>query len=290
MRSAIASVYRVMHEDKPRLASNRGILNFFAAKRRTDTRPPNFSQEIYEMIKKWGLTETMDLQMLQQKTILLITMATMWRPRSDIGKLQHQDILFVQDDEGKLKGVTLKARAPKEIESKESKLGTIEETNICPVQTLWIFCQKTEALGVKLPKNHTVFLANILGEKNGEPAHSASPVTIANWVKDSLTKAGVDTAIFKAHSLRSASSTKALTNGASLNTVKLHANWSLKSDTLEKYYYKPGNQHERGRILTNSIFETDTEKRTTSDVGVEPTTIVLGTTHNRKLFCTFRKF
>ncbi|KAG1438292.1 hypothetical protein G6F56_012699 [Rhizopus delemar] len=137
-------------------------------------------------------------------------MATMWRPRSDIGKLQHQDILFVQDDEGKLKGVTLKAREQKEIESKESKLGTIEETNICPVQSL----------------------------------------------------------------------TKALTNGASLNTVKLHANWSLKSDTLEKYYYKPGNQHERGRILTNSIFETDTEKRTTSEVGVEPTTIVLGTTHN----------
>ncbi|KAG1474718.1 hypothetical protein G6F56_000186 [Rhizopus delemar] len=148
--------------------------------------------------------------MLQQKTILLIAMATMWRPRSDIGKLQHQDILFVQDDEGKLKGVTLKARAPKEIESKESKLGTIEETNICPVQTLWIFCQKTEAL-------------------------------------------------------------RALTNGASLNTVKLHANWSLKSDTLERYYYNPGNQHERDRILTNPIFETDTEKRTTSEVRVEPT-------------------
>lgn len=61
MRSAIASVYRVIHEDRPRLASNRGILNFFAAKRRTDTRPPNSSEEIYdtkiiiEMIKDGDL-------------------------------------------------------------------------------------------------------------------------------------------------------------------------------------------------------------------------------------------
>ncbi|KAG1474515.1 hypothetical protein G6F56_000315 [Rhizopus delemar] len=84
MRSAIASVYRVIHEDKPRLAFSRGILSFFASKRRTDTRPPNSFQETYdpkiiiEMIKKWGLTEKMDLQMFQQKTILLITMATMW--------------------------------------------------------------------------------------------------------------------------------------------------------------------------------------------------------------------
>ncbi|KAG1460095.1 hypothetical protein G6F56_006027 [Rhizopus delemar] len=59
--SAIASVYRVIHEDKPRLASNRRILNFFAVKRRTDTRHPNSSQEIYdtkiiiEMIKNGDL-------------------------------------------------------------------------------------------------------------------------------------------------------------------------------------------------------------------------------------------
>ncbi|KAG1170662.1 hypothetical protein G6F70_000992 [Rhizopus microsporus] len=60
----------------------------------------------------------------------------------------------------------------------------------------------------------------------------------------------------------------------------MHANWSLNSDTLEKYYYKPRDQHQRGRILTTKIFENATENRTTSEVGVKPTAIVLGTTHN----------
>ncbi|KAG1474778.1 hypothetical protein G6F56_000147 [Rhizopus delemar] len=60
--------------------------------------------------------------MLQQKLIPLVTMATMWRPRPDIRKLQYQDILFVQDDQGKLEGVTLKARAPKEIKPKKIKV------------------------------------------------------------------------------------------------------------------------------------------------------------------------
>jgi hypothetical protein len=51
--------------------------------------------------------------------------------------------------------------------------------------------------------------------------------------------AGVDTAIYKAHSIRSASSTKAVEAGHSIQEVKDHANWSRNSNTMEKYYYKP---------------------------------------------------
>ena len=63
--------------------------------------------------------------------------------------------------------------------------------------------------------------------------------------------------------------------------VKLHANWSLKSDTFEEYYHRPSRQRDRGGDLAIRLFNTAiTEKRTTSEVGVEPTTIVLGATHS----------
>jgi hypothetical protein len=95
-----------------------------------------------------------------------------------------------------------------------------------------------------------------------------------------MEEAGIDTNKFTVHSIRSASSTKAVTMGSEIDQVKMHANWSLKSNTFENYYYKPRDQHKRGQEMVNKPFGDITENRTTSEVGVEPTTIVVGTTDN----------
>ena len=42
-----------------------------------------------------------------------------------------------------------------------------------------------------------------------KPHKPVSSETISRWIKDELSKAGVDTSVFKAHSCRSASSSKA---------------------------------------------------------------------------------
>ncbi|ORE04686.1 hypothetical protein BCV72DRAFT_307080 [Rhizopus microsporus var. microsporus] len=60
----------------------------------------------------------------------------------------------------------------------------------------------------------------------------------------------------------------------------MHANWSLRSSTFENYYYKPHDQHKRGREMANKLFGDVTKNRITSEVGMEPTTIVVGTTGN----------
>jgi hypothetical protein len=46
------------------------------------------------------------------------------------------------------------------------------------------------------------------------------------------------------HSLRSTSSTEAVYIGAFVNQVKLHANWSLNSNTLKDYCYHPSEQYQ----------------------------------------------
>ncbi|OBZ85027.1 hypothetical protein A0J61_06923, partial [Choanephora cucurbitarum] len=76
-----------------------------------------------------------------------------------------------------------------------------------------------------------------------------------------------------------AASTAAILKGATFQEVKTHGNWSQNSSTVEDYYFRPPNQHEAGRIMTERIFQS-TENQTTSEVGVSHTAIVVGTTHN----------
>ncbi|KAG1059457.1 hypothetical protein G6F42_028309 [Rhizopus arrhizus] len=91
--------------------------------------------------------------------------------------------------------------------------------------------------------------------------------------------AGIDTTNFQAHSIRLATSTKAVELGHSIQDVKKHANWSLQSNTFEDFYYKPSSQASSSTAINNSIFSS-TENSITLEVGVESTGISLGTTSN----------
>ncbi|KAG1050236.1 hypothetical protein G6F43_007472 [Rhizopus delemar] len=136
-------------------------------------------------------------------------------------------------------------RFPEEIDIKIPKLDALENLELCSVYTFYQLCKRTWHLSEGLFEDHTLFLANILQTKVNK-VHSASPVTTANWIKRDLKQAGIDSTKFKAHHLRSASSTKAVTKGASIWSIKMHANWSLNNDTFEKYYFKLRDQFSRG--------------------------------------------
>ena len=71
--------------------------------------------------------------------------------------------------------------------------------------------------------------------------------TLAGWVKIVLRKAGVDTSQFKAHSCRSAATSKAKAMGISFEGVLNRGQWSRES-TWQKHYHKP--------IQRNETFET----------------------------------
>ncbi|KAG1143259.1 hypothetical protein G6F37_007041 [Rhizopus arrhizus] len=121
LRSAIASVFTVIHPSAKPIADQPLIKDFFSAKRRSEVKIPSqqqlFTWDITILLQyiKTRLSPTKDitLQGLQVKTILLLCVATMWRPRSDIGQLQHRDINITQDQQGKYRAI-IHARAPKE--------------------------------------------------------------------------------------------------------------------------------------------------------------------------------
>ncbi|KAG1175043.1 hypothetical protein G6F70_004829 [Rhizopus microsporus] len=212
--------------------------------------------------------------------LVLLTVATMWRPRSDLGNLQHRVVTFVEF-EGNIIGATLVARQPKEMQPKASKIGITMNENLCPVRTLHAFNQLTSYIRHDLKDNHALFLAHVAHDKYG--ARSIRPKTVSVWLEEVMKMSRIDTTRFKAHFLRSASSTKATMAGIPIEDIKLHANWSLNNPTFEDYYYRPGDQHTRDAMLVGTVFGNVTKKITTSKVGLEATAIVVGTTHSSNI-------
>lgn len=73
---------------------------------------------------------------------------------------------------------------------------------------------------------------------HARPHGPASKDTIARWIKQVLSEAGIDTNVFKAHSTRSASTSAAKSAAVPIQDILGAAGWSSDS-VFGKYYNKP---------------------------------------------------
>lgn len=60
------------------------------------------------------------------------------------------------------------------------------------------------------------------------PHNPASSSTLGRWIKEQLREAGVDTAIFYAHSTRSAAASKAVASWISISTILNKGHWTAE--------------------------------------------------------------
>ena len=81
-----------------------------------------------------------------------------------------------------------------------------------------------------------------------KPHKPVSSSTIAKWLKSLLNKAGVDTEIFKAHSVQSASTSSAAkcTSGITTGNILKVADWSSEA-VFQNFTTSPSNQMILGR-------------------------------------------
>ncbi|XP_065197171.1 uncharacterized protein LOC135828678 [Sycon ciliatum] len=70
------------------------------------------------------------------------------------------------------------------------------------------------------------------------PHHPVTSATIARWIKQVMSKAGVDTSLFGAHSTRAASTSAAKRKGMSTVDIMKCADWSCAS-VFQRFYFKP---------------------------------------------------
>ncbi|KAG1473273.1 hypothetical protein G6F56_001047 [Rhizopus delemar] len=156
---------------------------------------------------------------LQHKAVLLLAIFSIWLPSSDIGRLQHRDVTFNTED-GKITGASLLARLPKEAQQKSTTLGITQNSELCPVTTLFSFNQQTEQYRTNFPVDYTLFLAYINGQTT---TTSVKPATVVKWIEKDMQDAGIDTKRYPPHSIRSAASMKAMQLSFDFKEVKDHA-------------------------------------------------------------------
>ncbi|CEG80004.1 hypothetical protein RMATCC62417_14401 [Rhizopus microsporus] len=286
-RSSIASVFNIIYEDKRYIAEDPLIISFFQAKGKSEVKIPAIGkQEIWDIqqlityFRGWSPNARLDLARLQKKTIVWIGIVSMMRPRSDLGRLQYRDEAFSWLEGGQPLGVSLTSKESKESQWKTIKIGTAEQAKEgdCPVRTLAEFMDCTSSLRHGLPDDHTLFLAGI---EKGEQVHSIKPAATASWIQQTMQEAGIDTKVYKAHSLRAAASTWAVMHGHKIEQVKKHANWSSNSDAFEKYYCKLFNKFQESQATSDTFFSTTDNATTSSEPGTEATIIGISMTSNQ---------
>ena len=84
-----------------------------------------------------------------------------------------------------------------------------------------------------------------------KPHAPVSSTTISRWLKSILAPAGVDTASFQGHSVRSAAASTTKKLGVSSTEIMKVADWSRES-TFLKFYYKPTEHTSFGRTVLSS--------------------------------------
>ena len=68
------------------------------------------------------------------------------------------------------------------------------------------------------------------------PYKAVTTQTLSRWIKDMLTKSGVDTQRFTAYSTRHASTSTARRKGVGLDTIRRTAGWTETSSTFSRFY------------------------------------------------------
>ena len=71
-----------------------------------------------------------------------------------------------------------------------------------------------------------------------KPFQPVSAASISRWTKELLAEAGIDTDMFKGHSVRAAFTSAAKTRGVCLWDIMSTAGWS-RASTFERFYAKP---------------------------------------------------
>lgn len=118
------------------------------------------------------------------------------------------------------------------------------DTGLCPVTLIKFYILARNKL---VPPECDHFIVT-----HRKPHHGASVDTMARWVKQVLHDCGVDTSVFKAHSCRSASTSKAGSLGVSLEHILKAGQWS-NAGTFYKFYNKDIVCNYRENVFSLSI-------------------------------------
>ena len=120
-----------------------------------------------------------------------------------------------------------------------------KDTDLCVIQTLKVFLDRSQEWR---DEKKTQLLLGI-----NKPYKPVSISSVSRWIKGVVSLSGVDVSLFKSHSTRSTSTSRASLSAASIQEILGESRCSNES-TWQKFYKKPLVSNEKNfqdRILCN---------------------------------------
>jgi len=194
---------------------------------------------VLQYIKGLGANKDLSLKQLTMKTVMLLALTRPSRS-ADLSKLDLQMRSF------KSNGVVFQpAHLAKQSRSSKPMADFFftsfaGDSTICPVTTLRAYEERTERFRADLPcDSRSKLFLSFIGQHT--PVSSS---TIARWLKCFMAEAGIDTSIFKAHSIRGASCSTAAGAGVTTKDILDAADWSSEG-TFQRFYCRELNKDDK---------------------------------------------
>ena len=187
-----------------------------------DTWDPN---KVLDLLRRWTPPTDITFKKLTLKVVMLLLLVSGQRVQTlkllDITNMHQTDSRFSFIITSHLKQSRPGYKNPKLVFKSYSI-----DPSICIVLYLAEYIRRT----VDLRAQMTSLLLTIK-----KPHRPATKNTISRWVKETMTLAGIDTAVYGPHSVRSASTSAAKRGGASIQDILDTAGWS-NATTFAKFY------------------------------------------------------
>ena len=184
------------------------------------------------MIAGLGINESLSLKDLSQKLGFLLALTAMERAFEVVShdlrykRFAPEGVTFALPD------LTKKSRAGLGLKT-SFHVSFKENPNLCVVKCVRVYEHRTSGFRPLDPSKLNKLLLSYI-----RPHKLISSAFLSRWLKDIISREGIDTSIFKAHSVRSASASAAYERDASLQDILDLADWSTDF-TFRRFYYRP---------------------------------------------------
>ena len=248
-RSAISSVHAYI--DKVPVGQHFMVRQLMKGILRSNPPLPRYKEfwnvdQVLSYIISLPVNESLSMKILSKKLAVLLAIAAPKRV-SEIARLDKNFMSIAPNSHSVRFFLPGLSKTQKDASTREVVYDSFPQNpQICVFECLSSYIDRTEhwrSCDKETSKYDPLLRSTV------KPHKGVSPNTVSRWIKDMLSAAGIDISIFKAHSTRGASSSKAFQQGVSVNEIIALADWS-SSSTFCKYYKR----NVSGRSFTESVF------------------------------------
>ena len=195
--------------------------------------------KVTSYITTLGYNHSLSLKSLSLKLVVLLALT---RPSksSDLSNLSLKSMRILPDGL-QFNPVCLSKQSRPSRPLKPFTFPSFSENELlCPKETVQAYVARTESF--RGEGKDKLLLSYV------RPHNPICSSSVARWIVTILKLAGIDTATFKSHSVRSASATAAVSAGITTNQIMEAADWRLES-VFKRFYYKPFNSNLVGQAV-----------------------------------------